>query len=203
MKYRAAVIDISDPHDLGRIRVAITSFGKKANQTPWVWPCSPFAGSMYGWFFLPQIGDEVWVEQSADQDWIYTGFYWTDRTPKPEAGSIDNRVLRTPAGHQLEFQETGEVKLTHAGGSAIVLKQNGDISLEVADGQTVNLGGTAVEPSLLGNSFQARFNDLVNTFNAHTHIVPQQSSGTTVSQPPAGGADESDESDLCGKVKVE
>ena len=138
MKRRATVIDVSDPEDYGRIRARVHGFGDDHNETPWCWPCSALAGPSYGFFCLPQVGDEVWVEQTAEKDWVWTGFFWSGRHPKPADGAApDVRVFRTPGGHQVKFDEAGNVEIVHGKGATIVLKPNGDIELNGSLGNVV------------------------------------------------------------------
>ncbi len=144
MKHRARVINIDDPEGLGRIRVRILSFAKHANQTPWVYPCSPFAGPGYGFFSLPVVGDSVWVEQTAEGLWVYTGFFWTKKNSLPAGASSQRRILSTPAGHTLAFDETGNVELHHASGSAVKLLNDGNIEITAVGEIHLNGSGARV-----------------------------------------------------------
>lgn len=144
MKYKARVITIDDPEGLGRIRVRILSFSNRANQTPWVHPCSPFAGPGYGFFSLPVVGDSVWVEQVADGDWVYSGFYWPKKNSLPARASAQIRTFSTPAGHTLAFDETGSVELHHASGSAIKLLNDGNIEITAVGEIHLNGSGARV-----------------------------------------------------------
>jgi len=144
MKYRGKVINITDPENLGRIKVEISGYENRFNQTPWAWPCSPFAGPGYGFFCLPQIDDEVYVEKDFTNRWIYTGFFWSGRNPKPSDGSSTKRIFRSPAGHSIKFDETGDIDISHANGAAIILKANGDIILNGGDKGVIRVGDESV-----------------------------------------------------------
>lgn len=202
-KQRAVVIDIQDPEKLGRIRARLVGAQSGANITPWAWPCSPLASNGSGFFCMPVVGDRVWVEVAADGSWVYTGFCWTASHAVPEDGSDQSRVFKTPAGHQIKFDDAGDIEITHSTGSRIVLSANGNVTVAVTDGQTIDLGGNATEPVLLGQSFQQIFNDLVDFVNEHTHQVPQASSGMLESQAPTSSAGSSNASDLSTKVWTE
>lgn len=194
MKYRGIVIDVNDPEDYGRIRVRLNGFARNANETPWVWPCSPLGGPGFGLYCLPELGDVVWVERTFDQDWVYTGYHWTASNVHPEGGPT-NRVFRTPAGHELRFDDSGDVTLSHGQGPAIVLKANGEI----------HIGAGAQEFAVLGESLREKLNDVIAAFNSHTHpgapaTSPGQMTGTVL---PIAQIGDASEDLLSKKVKIE
>lgn len=137
MKFRGIVKDVKDPKDFGRIRVELVGYDKGGSITPWCWPCSVFAGPGYGFYCMPVSGDEVYVEKTVDGDFVWVGFCWSGRNKKPDDGKApDVRVFRTPVGHQLKFDESGDIKLDHSNGSFIVIRQNGNIEI-MATGKDV------------------------------------------------------------------
>ena len=150
MKHRAVVTDINDPKRLGRIRVRLRGFGQsptdtKHNTTPWVYPCTPLAGPGYGLFCMPVVGDEVWVEKTYEDQWVYTGFFWSERAVKPAAGSPTPsvRVLRTPVGHQFKLEESGCLEILHTNGNVIRMEANGDTYVNVNANYTMKIGSNA------------------------------------------------------------
>lgn len=158
-KRRAIVVDVTDPQSLGRIRGRLLmATDPNHATTPWCWPCSPLAGPGFGFYCLPQVGDEVWVEMAEGGVWIWAGFSWRGTIMKPEDGSATVRVFRTPAGHEISFDESGDVRVANAGGSAVVLKLNGDVEIEAAG--NILLGG---------NGQQLVTGDFLQAFNSHTH----------------------------------
>lgn len=142
MKTRATVIDVDDPRQVGRIRVKLIGYAAGSDESAWCWPCSPMAGPGYGFYCLPVVGDEVWVEQTAEKDWVWTGFYWSDRKAKPTDGTADVRLIRTPIGHQLKIDEAGDIEIRHSNGSIAVLRQNGDIEVTATKNILLNDNGT-------------------------------------------------------------
>lgn len=129
MKYKATVEDVNDPDTQGKIKVHIHSFDAAANTSPWVLPCTLFAGNGYGFYCLPQVGDEVFVEETADGDYVYTGFFWTGRNPKPSDGAASVRIFQTPIGHKLKFVEDGNIEIEHKEGATVILHSDGSIEL--------------------------------------------------------------------------
>jgi uncharacterized protein involved in type VI secretion and phage assembly len=61
-KYRAIVSNNNDKKDkMGRIKVKCPAV-LGTDESQWCNPCLPFAGKDKGLFFLPKVGDSVWVE---------------------------------------------------------------------------------------------------------------------------------------------
>lgn len=145
VKYEAIVESVDDPKSLGRIKAEIIGFEKGFDSTPWCYPVSVLAGPGYGFYFLPQVSDIVYVEQTADGDWVWTGFCWTSTKAKPAEGTSTVRVLKTPTGHLLKFDESGSVTLEHHNGSRVELGTD-DLTVEHSGGSTVTLesGGNIV-----------------------------------------------------------
>lgn len=82
-KYRGKVTSTQDPMHLGRIRVAVPSvFGE--GRDSWAMPCTPYAGPDIGWFAIPPVDANVWVEfEEGNPAYpIWAGCFWgTDELP--------------------------------------------------------------------------------------------------------------------------
>jgi hypothetical protein len=82
-KYRGKVTNNVDPQNLGRIQVeapAVLGFGRHS----WAMPCTPYAGMQVGFYAIPPVGANVWVEfEGGDPDYpIWSGCFWgTGETP--------------------------------------------------------------------------------------------------------------------------
>lgn len=76
-KYRGMVINNIDPFRMGRLQVSCPQVLGE-NVMSWAMPCVPFAGIMEGFYMLPSIGSNVWVEfEAGDPDRpIWTGCFW-------------------------------------------------------------------------------------------------------------------------------
>jgi hypothetical protein len=75
-KYRGRVIDNVDPLFLGRIIPEVPALsGMVLN---WALPCTPYAGEEVGFYAIPPIGANVWIEfEAGDPHYpIWSGCFW-------------------------------------------------------------------------------------------------------------------------------
>ncbi|HEU4884171.1 MAG TPA: phage baseplate assembly protein V [Longimicrobium sp.] len=75
-KYRGRVESNLDPELMGRIQVSCPAV--PGLRLGWAMPCVPYAGPGVGWFAIPPIGADVWVEfEGGDPNYpIWAGCFW-------------------------------------------------------------------------------------------------------------------------------
>lgn len=82
-KYRGKVAANQDPLHLGRIQVEVPAiFGQ--DRQAWALPCTPYAGADVGFFAIPPVGSNIWVEfEEGNSDYpIWSGCFWgNDQLP--------------------------------------------------------------------------------------------------------------------------
>lgn len=101
-KYRGKVQENKDPMQLGRLKVSVPSiFGDERDI--WAMPCSPFAGKNVGFFVLPPVNSNIWVEfEAGDPDYpIWTGCFWG-------AGEVP----AVPASEEIKIFKTDSITMT-------------------------------------------------------------------------------------------
>ena len=76
-KYRGKVENNVDPMQLGRVQVSVPVVLGDGDLA-WAMPCVPYAGPGVGFFAIPPIGANVWVEfECGAPDYpIWTGCFW-------------------------------------------------------------------------------------------------------------------------------
>lgn len=95
-KYRGKVAGNSDPLQLGRVQVtcpAVLGDGKLS----WALPCTPYAGPGVGFFAIPPVDADVWVEfEGGNPDYpIWAGCFWSKgQVPVPSAVA-STKMLKT------------------------------------------------------------------------------------------------------------
>ena len=161
------VKSLDDRNGLGRIELSFPWLSE-TTRSSWAPVAAPLAGKERGAFFMPEVGDEVLVAfEHGDFAHPYiVGFLWNGADKPPESTS-QNRIILTPGGHTLRFEDkagarkvilrssTGhEVTLDDAG-KAVTIKTAGGLSLTLDDnttaiklkggGRTVTMSGGTLE----------------------------------------------------------
>jgi uncharacterized protein involved in type VI secretion and phage assembly len=91
-KYRGKVTANKDPMHLGRIQVSVPSvYGDGRNS--WAMPCTPYAGRDVGFFAIPPLGANVWIEfEEGEPDYpIWTGCFW-GQDELPQNAKVEDPV---------------------------------------------------------------------------------------------------------------
>lgn len=76
-KYRGKVENNMDPMQMGRVQVSCAAVLGEG-QMSWALPAAPYAGSGVGFFAIPPVGANVWVEfEGGNIDYpIWAGGFW-------------------------------------------------------------------------------------------------------------------------------
>ncbi|HEX9736065.1 MAG TPA: phage baseplate assembly protein V [Thermoanaerobaculia bacterium] len=101
-KYRGKVTNNVDPLQLGRVQVSVPA-ALGDGRLSWAMPCVPVAGPDTGFFAVPPVNGNVWVEfEGGDPDSpIWAGCFW-------DPGQVPAR----PAIEQVMMLKTKAVTLT-------------------------------------------------------------------------------------------
>ena len=133
-KHRGIVANNVDPMQRGRVQVQVPAVLGEGRLS-WAMPCVPYAGPGVGWFAIPPVGANVWVEfEGGDPDYpIWAGCFWgTGEVPAVPAVAemkvlktdgvtltindlpgVGGVTLETTAGMKLVFDATG-IELSNA-----------------------------------------------------------------------------------------
>jgi uncharacterized protein involved in type VI secretion and phage assembly len=116
---------------LARVKVMLPSIDETL-ESDWASVASPLAGKKRGALFMPEVGDEVLVafgEGQFDTPYV-VGYLWNGDQVSPE-GTPHHRVIVTPGGHQLRFEDQDPDN--PADGGRVVLKSHGGHSVTLED----------------------------------------------------------------------
>jgi uncharacterized protein involved in type VI secretion and phage assembly len=153
-KYRGTVENNVDPRQLGRIQFSVpTVLGE--NRLNWAMPCVPYAGPDVGFFAIPPVGANVWIEfEGGDPDFpIWTGCFWDSGDVPASPAVAEKKVLKTDVG-TVTLDDTpgaGGLTIETTAGMKIAIDSQG---IEIANGQgasiklqgpKVSINGTALE----------------------------------------------------------
>ncbi len=122
----AKVVSLEDPEELGRVQVMFPWLPKYKDAelaSNWARLSSPMGGAGRGFFFLPEVDDEVLVAfEHGDVNYPYiVGTLWHN-TDKPPQGTgslladdkkkVNQRIIRSRSGHLIVLDDTeGEEKI--------------------------------------------------------------------------------------------
>jgi phage baseplate assembly protein gpV len=101
------VINPLDPLTLGRVQLQLPMIDD-VELSPWARVAVPMAGITHGFYFIPNVGDQVLVAfENGELTAPYViGSLWNATAPPPLPSPVPQiRVLRTLAGNQLVFTE--------------------------------------------------------------------------------------------------
>lgn len=95
-KYRGTVTNNIDPMMQGRVQVSVpTVLGQ--GRFSWAMPNAPYAGDGVGFFAIPPIGANVWVEfEGGDVDYpIWAGCFWGPNEIPVKGALPTTKVFKT------------------------------------------------------------------------------------------------------------
>ena len=129
-KYRGTVANNIDPLQQGRVQVqcpAVLGDGRLS----WAMPSSPYAGSSVGFFMIPPINANIWVEfEGGDPNFpIVGGCFWGE-----------GEVPATPAVAEMKVIKTSTATITLND-----LPGAGGIIIETTTGLKITLGAAGIE----------------------------------------------------------
>ncbi len=165
------VTDNKDPEKLFRVKVKFPSV-LASETTHWIPVVSMGAGKDRGWFFLPEVDDEVLVafEHGDFNRPIVIGRLWNgkDKPPEQQSSSNDKRVIKSRGGSKIEFDDNagtitisdgggkGEIKIDSGANTVTLTAKQGDVGLQCKDGMQILAGEVSIKASgnadLMGKS---------------------------------------------------
>ncbi len=157
------VDDIDDPDAWGRVRVRFPWLDPDVDSV-WARLALPAAGPDRGFFFIPEVGDEVVVGfLGGDLRYpVVLGSLWNGSHAPPEsldAAKNDVRALVSRSGHKLTFDDGDSAPLvrveTAAGQTLILDDTSGSEKIELTDA-----GGNTLTMSSAGIALEAASGDL-------------------------------------------
>lgn len=142
----AQVVDRNDPEGQGRVKLSFPYLGGQ-NESYWAPVATPMSGGKTGVWFMPEVGTEVLAAFNQDDvaHPYVLGFLWNGQDAPPDSDP-KNRIIVTPGGHTLRFEDTqgsekiilksssGQVITLDDSGSGTITLQGGGRILKMADG---------------------------------------------------------------------
>ena len=117
-------------------------------------PCLPFAGTLSGFYAVPEIGSQVWIEfEQGDPDYpIWVGCFWGSAADVPAlalagAPGLQQIVVQTTGQNTLLISDTpgptGGIMLQSSTGALISVSDAG-IIISNGQGAAITMTGPSV-----------------------------------------------------------
>lgn len=127
-KYRGKVTSNTDPLMLGRVRAKVPAvYGDE--ECGWALPSSPYGGPGTGFFFVPPVDANVWIEfEGGNPDYpIWTGCFWGTGEAPAGSGLPSVKLIKTNIA-TIKLDDTpgiGGVTIETTNGLKIVMDVSG------------------------------------------------------------------------------
>ncbi|MEI7555260.1 VgrG-related protein [Candidatus Chlorohelix sp.] len=143
------VTNLNDPDNLGRVKIKFPWLPQAQGQdieSNWARVAMPMAGNNRGFFFMPEVNDEVLVAfEQGDLQYPYIiGALWNGKDAPPELsqalsnGVVKQRLIKSKSGHVITLDESDDkpkISIVDKTGSnkIIIDSQNNTITIESKD----------------------------------------------------------------------
>jgi uncharacterized protein involved in type VI secretion and phage assembly len=129
----AIVNSLDDPEGQGRIQLQFPWLSD-TQQSSWAPVAAPMAGKKRGFYFMPEVGDEVLVSfEHGDFDHPFiVGFLWNG-VDLPPANDRRRRLVHSVNGHEIEIND-----------AEVSSGDKGFIRIEDAHGNKIELGNARI-----------------------------------------------------------
>lgn len=159
----AIVTNNNDPESLGRVKVQYP-WSKESEESDWVRVSTLMAGSEQGFFFMPEVEQEVLVAfVNADVNApIIIGALWNANSLPPQESDDGNnniRKIRSRSGHEIVFDDTDEgsaqkLEINSSSGHKIILDDTSgseNITIEDHSGGKIELDASSNKISIISS----------------------------------------------------
>ncbi len=173
----AIVTDIDDPEKLGRVRVKFPWLNDTFS-SGFARICAPSSGKERGFFFIPEVNDEVLVAfEHGNINYPYViGGLWNKKDPPPkgtgssvyDSKGVNQRVIRSRSGHRVILDDTqgkeqilvenhtGNVSILMASkDNSITIKSKGNFTIETDGAFSVKSKGDITFETQAGSKITA------------------------------------------------
>lgn len=146
----ALVTNFRDPENLGRVKVKYPWLKDQKGveiESDWVRIASPSAGKERGFYYIPEVNDEVLVAfEHGDPNRPYIlGSLWNKKDPPPkptqqvnDGANITERIIRSRSGHVIILNDS-------SGQEQIVIRDKSEKNEIVIDTKTNSISITAMK----------------------------------------------------------
>lgn len=125
--YRGTVQDNNDPKNMGRLVVSCQAIYGDELHEYWAFPRGMVAGNGTGIFWVPSVGDMVFVScEGGNPRFPMWEYAYPLEGKQPSGATIKKKVFLTPAGQRIELDEENDsIDITSNSGFHVKVKTDG------------------------------------------------------------------------------
>ncbi|MEC5395852.1 phage baseplate assembly protein V [Bergeyella sp. RCAD1439] len=140
----AIVKDNNDPQGLGRVRVQFIWQRPTNEYSPWIRVVQPHGGSGKGFYFIPEIDEEVMVSfenQNAERPYVIGSHYNGKSKSGYATAGNDKKVIHTRSGTKIILNDAeGSVFIEDPSGNTYFMDGQGNINVNAPKNMTFTAG---------------------------------------------------------------
>ncbi|MDY3548862.1 phage baseplate assembly protein V [Riemerella anatipestifer] len=140
----AMVKDNNDPQGLGRVRVQFIWQRPTNEYSPWIRVVQPHGGSGKGFYFIPEIDEEVMVSfenQNAERPYVIGSHYNGKSKSGYATSGNDKKVIHTRSGTKIILNDAeGSVFIEDPSGNTYFMDGQGNINVNAPKNMTFIAG---------------------------------------------------------------
>jgi len=129
----ATIISNEDPAGLGRVQVAFSWQQAQGTNTPWIRMVNPHSGGGKGFYFIPEVGEEVLVAfegGNAEKPFVLGAMYNGSASSEYYTQGNDQKVIHTRSGTKMIFNDAkGSIFIEDPSGNTWMMDGEGNISV--------------------------------------------------------------------------
>ncbi|WP_298507068.1 phage baseplate assembly protein V [uncultured Maribacter sp.] len=139
---RGLVLDNNDPDGLGRVKVQFDWQKQMSTTTPWIKMLTPYGGGGKGFYFIPEINEEVLVgfeNNNPEKPYVLSAGYNTSAKSGLADAENNIKAIQTKSGNKVLMNDKdGSITISDADGNTVVMNGNGEITISANKKLTLN-----------------------------------------------------------------
>ncbi len=194
----AIITDNKDPKGIGRVRVQFPWQKATNDQTPWIRLVQPHAGGGKGFYFIPEISEEVMISfenNNAEKPFVLGTHYNGKAVSGYYTDGNDNKVIHTRSGTKIVMNDKeGSIFIEDPSGNTYFMDGKGNIKtnapnnieftagkdmiLNIGNDLSIQVGNNKME-TIVKDYTQSSENKTVSVMNDKTESVGETYKQTT------------------------
>lgn len=170
----AKIKDNNDPEGLGRVKVKF-NWANGSTTSDWIRMVQPHSGSGKGFYFIPEIDEEVLVGfegGNAQKPYVLGTQYNGSESSGYNSGENDKKVIHTRSGTKIVFNDAeGSILIEDPSGNRYTMDGKGNIEFDAPKNMTFNAGENINMNAGQNMNTNVSANKMDTTGGTHTETI--------------------------------